>query len=116
MLAVYRMYRILYAANPGNQAGLFHVDPRLAAGYTTAAMHRCEANAEACTQGLRSESVEPLEDAGAFANHDRESHRTLSPLRLLTVKPHPERRKPHPQRPVGAGRGVRFYCNTISPR
>ena len=67
MLAVYRMYRILYAANPGNQAGLFHVDPRLAAGYTTAAMHRCEANAEACTQGLRSESVEPLEDAGAFA-------------------------------------------------
>lgn len=51
MLAVYRMFRITYSANPKNQTQLFTVPQHLASGYTHAAMMLCEANATAAAAG-----------------------------------------------------------------
>lgn len=47
MLAVYRMFRVVYHSNPKNQEGLFSVPQMLSSGYADAAMRLCETNAEA---------------------------------------------------------------------
>ncbi len=51
MLAVYRMFRIAYSANPKNQSQMFTVPQHLASGYANAAMMLCEANAAAAAAG-----------------------------------------------------------------
>ena len=51
MLAVYRMFRIAYSANPKNQEQMFTVPQHLVNGYTNAAMMLCEANAAAAAAG-----------------------------------------------------------------
>lgn len=67
MLSIYKMYRIVYASNPNNQAGLFTVDDHLASYYAGAAMNICEANAKASTEGFKNDSIEPLTDPSCFA-------------------------------------------------
>ena len=47
MLAVYRMFRIIYSSNAQNPQALFSVPRPLAAGYADAAMRGFETNAEA---------------------------------------------------------------------
>lgn len=67
MLAIYRMFRILYSANPKNQAGFFTVPNALANSYSDAEMMRIEANITALVSGIKVEEYEPLEDVGCFA-------------------------------------------------
>lgn len=47
MLAVYRMFRVVYATDSKNPQAFFSVPKPLAAGYTDAAMHTFESNAAA---------------------------------------------------------------------
>ncbi len=63
MLAVYRMFRIIYSSNPKNQAGMFTVSKHLCAGYCDASMRLCEVNAEAVALGMESAS-QPAADQG----------------------------------------------------
>ncbi len=55
LLAVYRMFRIIYASDPKNQDTLFAIPKPLATAYTQAAMSVCEANAAAITHKSLSE-------------------------------------------------------------
>ncbi len=51
MLAVYRMFRIVYSADSKNPQALFSVPKPLAPGYADAAMRAFESNAEAIVSG-----------------------------------------------------------------
>jgi transcriptional regulator with XRE-family HTH domain len=51
MLAVYRMFRIVYSCDPKNHEAMFCVSKPLCSGYAGAAMQRCEANAAAIAGG-----------------------------------------------------------------
>ncbi|GAA6514918.1 helix-turn-helix domain-containing protein [Merdimmobilis hominis] len=61
MLAVYRMFRVVYSINPKNQLGLFTVPGQVAQGYASAAMQLCEANASAIAGGNPVEKMPPVE-------------------------------------------------------
>ena len=66
MLAVYKMFRLLYSAGPRNAPGLFGVKRSVYTGYSDAAMHVAEANAQAIVNGEDSEKG-ALRDPAAFA-------------------------------------------------
>lgn len=51
MLAVYKMFRLAYAAAPNNAASLFSITPGRWEGYSAAAMSRAEANVKAILAG-----------------------------------------------------------------
>lgn len=53
MSSVYKMFRLVYGANPKNQDALFRVKRSVYAGYADALMSRCEANASALLCGDR---------------------------------------------------------------
>jgi len=50
-LAVYRMFRVVYSANPKNQEAMFAVPPHVCSQYSAAAMYISEANAQSAAQG-----------------------------------------------------------------
>ena len=50
-LAVYRMFRVVYSANPKNQSGMFTLPQHLSGGYCDSAMRLCEVNAESVASG-----------------------------------------------------------------
>ncbi len=78
MLAVYRMFRIAYSANPKNQEQMFTVPQHLANGYTTAAMMLCETNAAAAAGG---------QDIGLEQKSSPENSNTISvTTELLTAQ------------------------------
>lgn len=52
MLAVYKMFRVVYSANPKNDPNFFTVPEVIAGGSSAAAMAVCEANASAAAQGV----------------------------------------------------------------
>ncbi len=52
MAAVYRSFRILYAANPKNEQTMFSIPEELCAGYVSAAMNLSEARALQLVKGL----------------------------------------------------------------
>ncbi len=52
MAAVYRSFRILYAANPKNEENLFSIPEELCSGYVSAAMSLSEARAMQLVKGL----------------------------------------------------------------
>lgn len=52
MLAVYKMFRVVYSANPKNDPNFFTVPEVIAGGSSSAAMAVCEANASAAAQGV----------------------------------------------------------------
>ena len=60
MLAVYRTFRIVYAANPKNQDELFLVPQHVADAYADAAMQICSSNAQAIAKGHPVQGMEPL--------------------------------------------------------
>ena len=62
MLAVYRMFRVVHAANPKNQPAMFSLPKALASHYADAAMQMCEAKAAAITAGTAIDGLEPLQD------------------------------------------------------
>ena len=51
MLAVYKMFRLLYNAGPKNAASLFSVKKNVYSGYSDAAMHVAEADLQAALAG-----------------------------------------------------------------
>ena len=67
MLAVYKMFRLLYASNSKNAEDLFKVSPATSAGYSTAAMLRAEANVQGMLAGENTEAGQGVKDAGPFA-------------------------------------------------
>ena len=67
MLAVYRVFRIVYSANPKNQNGLFTVPKQVASHYAAAAMAVSEANAAAVASGDALEGQEPLKEVESLA-------------------------------------------------
>lgn len=67
MLAVYKMFRLLYASSPKNAAGMFGVKKTLYGGYSDAAMHIAESNVKAILSGEDVGLGEPLKDPNAFA-------------------------------------------------
>jgi len=66
MLSVYRMFRLVYGANPRNQSALFTVPDTIAQHYSDAAMQICYANAYSIAKGdptpdmERIQNVDPL--------------------------------------------------------
>lgn len=67
MLAVYRMFRVVYSVNPKNQAHLFTIPRRLFSAYAAAAMEVCEARAEAVASGDALEGQDPVEKVEELA-------------------------------------------------
>ena len=67
MLAVYRVFSIVYSANPKNQNGLFTVPKQLASHYAAAAVAVSEANAAAVASGDALEGQEPLKEVESLA-------------------------------------------------
>lgn len=60
MVAVYQMFRLVYGANKGNQAGLFKLPETLAHPYSSAAMERSWANASAIAQDRPAAGMERI--------------------------------------------------------
>lgn len=66
MLSVYRMFRLVYGANPRNQSAMFTVPETIAQNYASAAMAICHANAYSIAKGdpaadmERIQNVDPL--------------------------------------------------------
>lgn len=66
MLSVYRMFRLVYGANPRNQSALFTIPDTIAQQYSDAAMQICYANAFSIAKGdpvaemERIQNVDPL--------------------------------------------------------
>ena len=68
MLAVYKMFRLLYHAGPKNASSMFGVKKSTCAGYSDAAMHIAEANVKAILSGDDiGNGNAPLKDTSAFA-------------------------------------------------
>ncbi|WP_040196681.1 helix-turn-helix domain-containing protein [Candidatus Soleaferrea massiliensis] len=67
MLAVYRMFRILYCANPKNQRNLFTIPSQFSAGYTAAAMQFCASDAQAVADSLSFKEKAPSESLQGLA-------------------------------------------------
>ena len=67
MLAVYRMFRMLYAANPKNAPVLFRIPHEAACGYADAEMARAAANTAALLAGQEMGLGEPVRDTACFA-------------------------------------------------
>lgn len=60
MLAVYKMFRLLYSAHPRNAQSLFSVSTGRWEGYSSAAMQTCEANVRAALAGEEVEEGSPV--------------------------------------------------------
>ena len=60
MLAVYRMFRLVYSVNPKNQDSLFTVPSRVADKYASAMMQISSANAQSVVAGAVMEGQEPV--------------------------------------------------------
>ena len=66
MLAVYRMLRVLHAAGPKNQAGMFRIPAHCCPQYADSAMQISEANAGAVAKGLAMPGLEPVKDKSSL--------------------------------------------------
>lgn len=62
MLAVYRMFRVVYAANPKNQEAMFGVPGQVAGPYADAAMQISYANAASIAAGRPVPGMEPVQN------------------------------------------------------
>ncbi len=67
MLAVYKMFRLIYASGPKNAASLFSVKDRVYPGYSDAAMHIAEANVKSILSGEDVGLGAPVKDTAPFA-------------------------------------------------
>ncbi|WRS26592.1 helix-turn-helix transcriptional regulator [Oscillospiraceae bacterium MB08-C2-2] len=65
MLAVYRMFRVVYSINPRNQQSMFQLPAAIAPMYADAAMQISEANAGSVAQGQPVYGMEKLDRAEA---------------------------------------------------
>ncbi len=66
MLAVYKMFRHIYTANPKNEDGFFTVNEIVAEKSTDCAMNMCEANVKASLSKVQIGENEKIEDDSCF--------------------------------------------------
>lgn len=66
MMAVYRMFRMLYSSNSRNSKNLFRVSETVSSGYTSAAMLQAEANIQAMLAGENTAVGEGIKDTEVF--------------------------------------------------
>jgi len=64
MLALYKMFRLVYAAGPKNQEEMFSLPLDTALDYTDAAMKICQANALSVVKGNPLPGLEPAKKSG----------------------------------------------------
>lgn len=67
MIAVYKMFRLIYTSNTKNAENLFRVSQKASSGYSNAAMLCAEANVEALLSGESVDGTNGIKDTGAFA-------------------------------------------------
>ena len=67
MLALYKMLRLVWAANPKNQDAMFVLPLPEALDYTSAAMDICQANAHSIVRGSPLPGSEPVENPALLA-------------------------------------------------
>ena len=67
MLAVYRMFRVVYSVNPKNQDGMFVLPRRVADRYADAAMQVCQANAQSIADGAPMDGQKGVKDIDALS-------------------------------------------------
>ena len=67
MLSVYRMLRVLHAAEPKNQASMFRIPAHSCSNYADAAMQISEANAAAVAKGQAMPGLSPVKNKSALA-------------------------------------------------
>lgn len=66
LLAVYKMFRLVYSASPKNTQSLFRVSPCRWEGYSTASMMKAEANVKAILAGEEVDKSPAFKDADCF--------------------------------------------------
>lgn len=62
MTAFYKVFRLVYAANPKNQNDMFSTPAQLYDGYADASMKKSEAKIEAMLSGSKVQDIEPVEN------------------------------------------------------
>lgn len=67
MLAVYRMFRVVYSAEPKNQDAMFGVPPEVAGPYADAAMQISHANAASVASGRPVPGMEAVKETDGLA-------------------------------------------------
>lgn len=67
MMAVSKMFRLLYSAEPHNAPGLFGIEQRRWPGYSDAVMRVAEANVESLLAGQNLDGAEGLKDPSCMA-------------------------------------------------
>ncbi len=67
MLAVYKMFRVVYGANPKNDSRFFTISEIAAFGSSNAAMSMCEANAAAAAKEVPAENESTLITANSLS-------------------------------------------------
>lgn len=67
MLAVYKMFRLLYQAGPKNASSMFGVKRHVYPGYSDAAMHIAESNVKAILSGEETSAGPGLKETASFA-------------------------------------------------
>ena len=60
MLAIYRVFRIIYSVNPKNEEAIFNIPKSLANSKASAEMILREANANAISQGIKLKGITPV--------------------------------------------------------
>lgn len=66
MLSLYKMFRLVYAANPKNQEEMFSLPLQASLDFTDAAMNICEANAASIVKGNPLPGLEPAQKADSL--------------------------------------------------
>ena len=85
MLAVYKMFRLLYSAQPKNTASLFSLTPGRWQGYTDAAMSVAQANAEGVLSGEDTRDKGALQESLAMTSESLSRDYPLYATSLLNL-------------------------------
>ena len=67
MIAVYRMFRVVYSANDKNQSGMFKLPEQIAHQYCAAAMEMRQANASAVASGKPLDGMDRIKDVDSLS-------------------------------------------------
>ncbi|MBQ5754765.1 MAG: helix-turn-helix domain-containing protein [Oscillospiraceae bacterium] len=88
MLSVYKMFRLLYSAQPKNTASLFSLTPGRWQGYTEAAMNVAQANVEGILSGEDAQDKDALQESLAMTSEGLSRDYPLYATSLLNlIKP-----------------------------
>ena len=85
MLSVYKMFRLLYSAQPKNTASLFSLTPGRWQGYTEAAMNVAQANVEGILSGEDAQDKDALQESLAMTSEGLSRDYPLYATSLLNL-------------------------------